>query len=55
MLYLPREDGQGSIEYFLVVALIAIAVMVVLGFLNDIVGNLFKGIEGGLESGLESR
>ena len=48
MLFLPREEGQGLVEYALILVLIAIAVIVVLGLLGDQVSAVFEEITGAL-------
>jgi len=49
MLYLPREEGQGLVEYALILVLIAIVVIVVLGLLGDQISAIFSQITSGLE------
>jgi pilus assembly protein Flp/PilA len=44
MLYLPRETGQGLVEYALILVLVAVAVIVILALLGPAVGNLFSNI-----------
>lgn len=44
MLYLPREEGQGLVEYALILVLIAIVVIAVLTVLGPAVGNIFSRI-----------
>ena len=44
MLYLPREDGQGLVEYALILVLISITVIVILGLLGDEVGEVFQEV-----------
>jgi len=44
MLYLPKEEGQGLVEYALILVLIAIVVIVVLGLLGTAVSNIFQTI-----------
>jgi pilus assembly protein Flp/PilA len=48
MLYLPREEGQGLVEYALILVLIAIVVLVILGILGDQVSTIFSQITSGL-------
>jgi len=48
MLYMPREEGQGLVEYALILVLIAIVVIVVLGLLGTQVSNIFSQIRSGL-------
>lgn len=48
MLYLPREEGQGLVEYALILVLIAIVVIVVLGLLGTQVSTIFETITGAM-------
>jgi pilus assembly protein Flp/PilA len=48
MLYRPQEEGQGLVEYALILVLVAIAVIIVLGLLGDEVGDIFNRITGEL-------
>ena len=49
MLYLPREEGQGLVEYALILVLIAIVVIVILGVLGTQVSTIFSQISSGLK------
>lgn len=40
----PREEGQGLVEYALIIALIAIIVIVVLAILGPSIGNIFSNV-----------
>jgi len=44
MLYLPREEGQGLVEYALILVLIAIVVIVIMSALGDELNNVFSQI-----------
>ena len=44
MLFLPREDGQGLVEYALILVLVAVVVIVILTILGPTVGNVFSEI-----------
>jgi pilus assembly protein Flp/PilA len=44
MLFLPREEGQGLVEYALILVLVAIVVILVLTFLGEQVTNVFQNI-----------
>jgi pilus assembly protein Flp/PilA len=44
MLYLPREKGQGLVEYALILVLVAIVVIAVLLLLGPTIGNIFSTI-----------
>lgn len=48
MLYLPREEGQGLVEYALILVLIAIVVIIVLTLLGSQVQKIFSTITSGL-------
>lgn len=48
MLYLPREEGQGLVEYALILVLIAIVVIIILTTLGGVVSNVFSQIVSGL-------
>lgn len=48
MLYLPREEGQGLVEYALILVLIAIIVIAVLTLLGPEVANIFSTILGAI-------
>ena len=44
MLFVPREDGQGLVEYALILVLVAIVVIAILLLLGPIVGNVFSNL-----------
>jgi pilus assembly protein Flp/PilA len=44
MLFLPREEGQGLVEYALILVLIAIVVIAILLLVGPTVGNVFSTI-----------
>jgi pilus assembly protein Flp/PilA len=46
MLFLPREEGQGLVEYALIILFIAIVVVAVLLIFGPAIGNLYSGIVG---------
>ena len=48
MLFLPREDGQGLVEYALILVLVAIAVIALLTLLGGTVGDVFSNITSAL-------
>lgn len=48
MLYMPREEGQGLVEYALILVLIAIVVIVVMGLLGTQISTTFSRITSGL-------
>ncbi|HEX4744031.1 MAG TPA: Flp family type IVb pilin [Candidatus Limnocylindria bacterium] len=43
-LFLREDDGQGLVEYALIIAVIAIAVIVAMIFLRDQIQNIFSNI-----------
>jgi len=49
MLYMPREEGQGLVEYALIIVLVAIVVIVVLRLLGPIIGDVFSTINAELQ------
>ena len=44
MLFLPQEEGQGLVEYALILVLVAIVVIVILSLLGPAIGNVFSEI-----------
>jgi pilus assembly protein Flp/PilA len=42
--FIRDEDGQGLVEYALIIAVIAIAVIVAMVFLRDQISNIFSNI-----------
>ncbi|KAA3661149.1 MAG: Flp family type IVb pilin [Chloroflexi bacterium] len=44
MLFLNREDGQGLVEYALVLVLVAVVVIAILTLLGPQIGNVFSRI-----------
>jgi len=44
VLFLPREEGQGLVEYALILVLVAIVVIVILAILGPAIGNIFSNI-----------
>ncbi len=44
MLYVPHEEGQGLVEYALILVLVAIVVIAVLALLGPAIGNVFSEI-----------
>ena len=45
---LRQEEGQGLVEYALIIVLIAIALIAVLGFMGDAIGDTFSRISAAL-------
>ena len=50
MLFLHREEGQGLVEYALILVLVAIVVIAILTILGPQIGNVFSQITNGLEN-----
>ena len=44
MLFLPREEGQGLVEYALILVLIAVVVIAILVILGPVIANVFSTI-----------
>jgi pilus assembly protein Flp/PilA len=44
MLFVPKERGQGLVEYALILVLIAIVVIAVIGVLGSEISNVFQNI-----------
>lgn len=44
MLYMPREEGQGLVEYALILVLVALVVIVILALLGPTIGNVFSNV-----------
>lgn len=44
MLYAPKEQGQGLVEYALILVLVAVVVIVILALLGPAIGNVFSNI-----------
>jgi len=51
MLYLPREEGQGLVEYALILVLIAVVVIAILTTLGGQIQAVFNQIVAGLQPG----
>jgi len=49
MLFLPREEGQGLVEYALILVLVAIAVIALLALLGTQIQNVFSRITDALK------
>lgn len=50
MLYLPREEGQGLVEYALILVLISVTVIAVLTTLGTQVRDVFDATSDALET-----
>ncbi len=44
MMYQPREEGQGLVEYALILVLVAVVVIVILALVGPAIGNIFSNI-----------
>ena len=43
-MYLPREEGQGLVEYALILVLVALVVIAILTLLGPQIGNVFSKV-----------
>ena len=50
MLFSPKENGQGLVEYALILVLVAIVVIAALMILGPIIGNVFSKINSSLNA-----
>lgn len=50
MLFLAQEEGQGLVEYALIIVLIAIVVIAALTLLGPIIGQVFSNIGAALNN-----
>jgi pilus assembly protein Flp/PilA len=48
LLYLPREEGQGLVEYALILVLVALVVIAILAVLGPQIGNVFSRVTNGV-------
>jgi len=44
MLFAPKEEGQGLVEYALILILVAVVVIVILALLGPAIGDVFAMI-----------
>jgi pilus assembly protein Flp/PilA len=44
VLYMPREEGQGLVEYALILVLVSIVVIVILAVLGPVIGGVFSNV-----------
>jgi pilus assembly protein Flp/PilA len=49
-MYMPREEGQGLVEYALILVLVAVVVIAILTLLGPQVANVFSKITNGLST-----
>lgn len=47
-MYLPREKGQGLVEYALILVLVAVVVIAILALIGPQVANVFSQVTNGL-------
>lgn len=47
-MYLPKEEGQGLVEYALILVLVAVVVIAILTVLGPQIGNVFSKITNNL-------
>ena len=45
MLFQPREEGQGLVEYALILMLVSIVVIAILALLGPALGNVFSQVK----------
>jgi len=50
MLFIPKEKGQGLVEYALILVLVVIVVFAVLMILGPMIGNVFSTLNDSLSS-----
>ena len=48
-MYLPREEGQGLVEYALILVLVAIVVIAILAILGPRIAYIFSKVTNGLK------
>jgi pilus assembly protein Flp/PilA len=49
-VYLPREEGQGLVEYALLLVMVALIVLAVLLLLGPQIANVFSVVTNGLQA-----
>lgn len=49
-MYLPREEGQGLVEYALILVLVAIVVIAILLLVGPQIANIFSKVTNGFQS-----
>lgn len=50
LMYLKTEEGQGLVEYALILVLVAVVVIVILSLLGPAISNIFENIIENLEA-----
>ena len=48
-MYLPREEGQGLVDYALILVLVAVVVIAILTILGPQIANIFSRVTSGLK------
>ncbi len=48
MLYLPQEEGQGLVEYALILVLVVIVVVAIVVLMGPQIGNVFSRVTNGI-------
>ncbi|MBC7226354.1 MAG: Flp family type IVb pilin [Thermoflexales bacterium] len=51
MIYLPQEDGQGLVEYGLILVLVAIVVVIVLSLIGTQLSQVFSKVADSVPGG----
>jgi pilus assembly protein Flp/PilA len=46
-MFLPREEGQGLVEYALILVLVAVVVIAILALLGPQIANIFSKVTSG--------
>lgn len=49
-MYLPREEGQGLVEYAMILVFVAIVVIAILALLGPQIANVFSQVTAGFAS-----
>ena len=47
-MYLPKQEGQGLVEYALILVRVAVVVIAILTILGPQVGNVFSAVTSGI-------
>ena len=50
MIFLTQQDGQGLIEYALILVLVSLTIILILAVLGPQVGNMYSQVSSALES-----
>lgn len=50
MLFVPKEKGQGLVEYAMILVMVSIVVFAVLLLLGPIIGNVFSTLNNSLSN-----